>query len=171
MIKSSINITSTTQLVIDQEDDDRNDDSSNTMYIWEKKSEFTAFTDEEFNLNSAIQNDREKLKKAKLRRTAPAIRRGLIRFLFVALDCSSSSNERDFRPSRIQVCKNNIKTFIFDYFDQNPISQLGDYNCLCSVLIITALSLSIDRSVCIYISRHSSLLLFVRFVSDEKSFG
>jgi transcription initiation factor TFIIH subunit 2 len=53
------------------------------------------------------------------------VRRGLIRFLVVVLDCSESMNQRDMRPSRMEVVAQVVKTFIDNFFDQNPISQLA----------------------------------------------
>ena len=52
-------------------------------------------------------------------------RRGLIRYLVVAVDCSSSSADRDFRPSRLEACKAAAGQFFVEFFDQNPISQLS----------------------------------------------
>jgi len=41
------------------------------------------------------------------------------------LDCSESMNQRDMRPSRMEVVAQVVKTFIDNFFDQNPISQLA----------------------------------------------
>lgn len=54
-----------------------------------------------------------------------AIRRGLIRYLLIAIDCSKASAETDYKPCRLQVSKSCVKKFITDYFDQNPISQVS----------------------------------------------
>jgi transcription initiation factor TFIIH subunit 2 len=53
-----------------------------------------------------------------------AVRRGLIRYLVLAIDCSASASEKDFRPNRIMATKAACERFILQYFDQNPISQL-----------------------------------------------
>ena len=62
------------------------------------------------------------------RSSAPQLgscRRGLIRYLMLVVDCSSSSADRDFRPSRLEASKAAAGQFIVDFFDQNPISQLS----------------------------------------------
>eukprot|EP01036_Dinobryon_divergens_P031227 gene31227-40592_t len=55
------------------------------------------------------------------------IRRGLIRYMIVALDCSAAAGQMDvsYRPNRLETVKNSIQKFIIDFFDQNPISSLG----------------------------------------------
>ncbi len=54
-----------------------------------------------------------------------AVRRGVIRFLVLVIDCSLKMNERDMRPTRLGVALQVVSTFIDNYFDQNPISQLA----------------------------------------------
>ena len=54
-----------------------------------------------------------------------AVRRGVIRFLVLIVDCSEKMNERDMRPHRLGVTMQVVKTFIDNFFDQNPISQLA----------------------------------------------
>jgi len=53
------------------------------------------------------------------------VRRGIIRHLFVVLDLSLSMEEKDLPPSRIELSAQLLEEFIMEYFDQNPISQLG----------------------------------------------
>jgi transcription initiation factor TFIIH subunit 2 len=54
-----------------------------------------------------------------------AVRRGVIRFLVLVIDSSEKMNERDMRPTRLSVTQKVVSTFIDNYFDQNPISQLA----------------------------------------------
>jgi hypothetical protein len=83
-----------TSLEREQEDDDT---GHHTVYQWEKsiaawneaEGEDEDLINQELLSHRAL--EREKLRKAKLRRITPSIRRGLIRFLFIALDCSSSA--------------------------------------------------------------------------------
>lgn len=58
------------------------------------------------------------------RYVSEAVRRGLIRYLVLAIDCSTSAAEKDYRPNRIMAMKAACEKFILQYFDQNPISQL-----------------------------------------------
>jgi len=49
--------------------------------------------------------DRARSNRAKQQRVTQSIRRGLIRYLVVCLDCSSSSAEKDYRPCRLETAK------------------------------------------------------------------
>ncbi|CAO3629399.1 unnamed protein product [Cunninghamella echinulata] len=53
------------------------------------------------------------------------IQRGIIRHVFLILDLSEAMNEKDLRPSRVELTLTYVQQFITEYFDQNPISQLG----------------------------------------------
>jgi transcription initiation factor TFIIH subunit 2 len=57
-------------------------------------------------------------------RVNEAVRRGLIRYMVLAIDCSATAAEKDYRPNRITAMKIACERFIFHFFDQNPISQL-----------------------------------------------
>ena len=63
--------------------------------------------------------------RAALPSAGGSCRRGLIRYLVLAVDCSASCSDRDFRPSRLEACKAAAGQFCLDFFDQNPISQLS----------------------------------------------
>ena len=54
-----------------------------------------------------------------------AVRRGVIRFLVLVVDCSENMNQRDMRPMRLSCAHQVVSEFIENYFDQNPISQLA----------------------------------------------
>lgn len=68
---------------------------SDTVYKWEQGTSAWNDTDGDNlalnQLNTLRTQERERLNKAKLRRITPSVRRGLIRFLFIALDCSASA--------------------------------------------------------------------------------
>ena len=49
--------------------------------------------------------DRARSNRAKQQRVTQSIRRGLIRYLVVCLDCSLSSAEKDYRPCRLETAK------------------------------------------------------------------
>ncbi|KOB79061.1 Btf [Operophtera brumata] len=65
-------------------------------------------------------------RKAAARRQGP-VRLGMMRHLLVAIDCSEAMNSQDLKPSRnfnnfwFQL----FEKFIEEFFDQNPLSQLG----------------------------------------------
>lgn len=54
-----------------------------------------------------------------------SIKRGMIRYLYLAIDLSKAMSEGDMRPSRLAVTLRMVQDFIANYFDQNPLSQLG----------------------------------------------
>eukprot|EP00004_Rigifila_ramosa_P011979 TRINITY_DN2571_c5_g1_i1.p1 TRINITY_DN2571_c5_g1~~TRINITY_DN2571_c5_g1_i1.p1 ORF type:complete len:435 (-),score=94.20 TRINITY_DN2571_c5_g1_i1:23-1177(-) len=53
------------------------------------------------------------------------LRRGMLRHMFVVFDNSASIQLTDLHPSRLKVAVAMLETFINEFFDQNPISQLG----------------------------------------------
>lgn len=53
------------------------------------------------------------------------IQRGIIRHLFLIIDLSEAMNEKDLRPSRVELSLTYAQQFVIEFFDQNPISQLG----------------------------------------------
>jgi len=95
---------------------------------WESSGvkSFVSTINEDAEGNLLIANeDREKSRRARLKRTSQAVRRGLIRYLLVAVDCSSAAAEKDFSPSRLAVCRGAVSKFVLEFYDQNPISSLA----------------------------------------------
>lgn len=54
-----------------------------------------------------------------------AIQRGIIRHIFLLLDLSTAMLDRDLRPSRLDLMLSYSQDFVTEFFDANPISQLG----------------------------------------------
>ncbi|EEP79229.1 suppressor of stem-loop protein 1 [Uncinocarpus reesii 1704] len=59
-----------------------------------------------------------------LRDTTP-LQRGIIRHLILVLDLSIAMTEKDLRPTRYLLTLRFAQEFVLEYFEQNPISQLG----------------------------------------------
>ena len=59
-----------------------------------------------------------------LKDTTP-LQRGIIRHLILILDLSTAMTEKDLRPTRYLLTLRYAKEFVVEYFEQNPISQLG----------------------------------------------
>lgn len=59
-----------------------------------------------------------------LRDTTP-LQRGIIRHLILVLDLSQSMAEKDIRPTRYLLALRYAQEFVIEFFEQNPISQLG----------------------------------------------
>lgn len=103
------------------------DGDNGVTYAWESSMKRTWETVREDNEGNIITSniDKERSKRAKLLRLTSSVRRGLIRYLVLFLDCSLSSRENDFKPTRFDTIKKVSEKFILDYYDQNPISQLS----------------------------------------------
>jgi transcription initiation factor TFIIH subunit 2 len=54
-----------------------------------------------------------------------AVKKGLIRFLFVIVDLSSAMRQTDFKPTRSDFVVNEVSDFIKSYFAQNPLSYIS----------------------------------------------
>ena len=59
-----------------------------------------------------------------LKDTTP-LQRGIIRHLLLVLDLSDAMSEKDLRPTRYLLTLRYTISFITEFFEQNPISQLG----------------------------------------------
>eukprot|EP01138_Halocafeteria_seosinensis_P002155 gb/GECG01002205.1/.p1 GENE.gb/GECG01002205.1/~~gb/GECG01002205.1/.p1 ORF type:complete len:528 (+),score=64.81 gb/GECG01002205.1/:1-1584(+) len=53
-----------------------------------------------------------------------AIRRGMIRFVVIVLDLSDAMSATDLMPSRLSVVLSNLKDFLREFSDQNPLAQM-----------------------------------------------
>ncbi|OON20183.1 transcription factor ssl1, partial [Opisthorchis viverrini] len=53
------------------------------------------------------------------------VRLGMMRHLFLIIDMSSAMQVQDLKPTRLVCTLRAVAEFVRDYFDQNPISQLG----------------------------------------------
>ena len=54
-----------------------------------------------------------------------AIRRTIIRHLILVLDLSASMLDRDMRPTRFSLTLQYAREFVLEWFDQNPLGQMG----------------------------------------------
>ncbi|MCJ1307282.1 hypothetical protein MMC25_000928 [Agyrium rufum] len=64
-------------------------------------------------------------KRKRLLKDTTPLQRGIIRHLVLVLDLSHSTLEKDLRPSRYLLSIRYAMEFVHEYFEQNPISQLG----------------------------------------------
>ncbi|XP_047503667.1 general transcription factor IIH subunit 2 [Pieris napi] len=63
-------------------------------------------------------------RKAVTQRRGP-VRLGMMRHLLVAIDCSEAMSSQDLKPTRFLCTLKLLEKFIEEFFDQNPLSQLG----------------------------------------------
>lgn len=76
-------------------------------------------------LEQLVQQMIESRKKKILKNPTTPFQRGIIRTLVVIIDGSLTMLEKDLRPNRFGAMLTYLQDFIVEFFDQNPISQLG----------------------------------------------
>nr|XP_043609149.1 general transcription factor IIH subunit 2 [Erigeron canadensis] len=122
-----------------QEDDDDEEEGGGNerdMEAWERaytdeRSWESLQEDESGNLrpidNQALHHAqyRRRLRSLSAASAASRIQKGLIRYLFLVIDLSRAAGEMDFRPSRMMVVAKQVEAFVREFFDQNPLSQIG----------------------------------------------
>lgn len=64
-------------------------------------------------------------KRRRLLRDTTPLQRGIIRHLMLVIDMSFAMTEKDLLPTRYHLTLNYAVMFVREYFEQNPISQLG----------------------------------------------
>ncbi|WEW56332.1 hypothetical protein PRK78_001775 [Emydomyces testavorans] len=76
-------------------------------------------------ISSTVEGLLEAGKRKRLLRDTTPLQRGIIRHLILVLDLSSAMSEKDLRPTRYLLTLRYAQEFVLEYFEQNPISQLG----------------------------------------------
>ncbi|KAG5949874.1 hypothetical protein E4U53_005676 [Claviceps sorghi] len=64
-------------------------------------------------------------KRRRLMRDTTPLQRGIIRHMILVLDMSFAMTEKDLLPTRYRLTVSYAVAFVKEYFEQNPISQLG----------------------------------------------
>lgn len=64
-------------------------------------------------------------KRKRLLRDTTPLQRGIIRHMILVLDMSFAMAEKDLLPTRYRLTVNYAVAFVKEFFEQNPISQLG----------------------------------------------
>ncbi|KAK3990872.1 TFIIH basal transcription factor complex p47 subunit [Cladorrhinum sp. PSN332] len=67
----------------------------------------------------------EREKRKRLMRDTTPLQRGIIRHVMLVLDMSLAMAEKDLLPNRYLLTLNYAVDFVREYFEQNPISQMG----------------------------------------------
>ncbi|KAI0051216.1 TFIIH basal transcription factor complex, subunit SSL1 [Auriscalpium vulgare] len=97
-------------------------------YAWEAnftRSWDTVQEDEGGSLQGAVEELMARGRRRRLLAPAAAIRRTIIRHLILLLDLSSAMMDRDMRPTRFDLTLEYAREFITEWFDQNPLGQVG----------------------------------------------
>lgn len=98
----------------------------NATRAWEKSKrtwETNLPEEDQDGLLSLTALEAEKRKRL-LRDTTP-LQRGIIRHLVLVLDMSFAMAEKDLLPTRYRLTLRYAAAFVREFFEQNPISQLG----------------------------------------------
>lgn len=106
----------------------KNDDKKSGGYSWEDQYQRTwdiVKDDDGQSLETIVQNMVESRKKKIMKNPSAPYQRGIIRTLIVIVDGSSIMSEKDLRPNRFAMTLDYLQEFVVEFFDQNPISQLG----------------------------------------------
>ncbi|OWO97613.1 hypothetical protein B2J93_8594 [Marssonina coronariae] len=106
---------------------DTNAGSSRRRAAWEdiQRSWDTVVENADGSINSAVEGLRDAGKRKRLLRDTTPLQRGIIRHFILILDLSFAMVEKDMRPTRYLLTLRYASEFITEYFEQNPISQLG----------------------------------------------
>lgn len=104
--------------------------TSSGAYAWEDEYQRTwdiVKEDEQGtkSLESLVQQMIEARKKKIMKNPTTPFQRGIIRTLILVIDGSLTMLEKDLRPTRFSVMISYLLDFVVEFFDQNPISQLG----------------------------------------------
>ncbi|KAL1463370.1 hypothetical protein WDU94_015125, partial [Cyamophila willieti] len=103
------------------------DNEDNKEYRWETGYEKTweaLEEDEDGLIESSIADIIEKSKR-KRHADKIGVRLGMMRHMNVILDCSEAMQDQDLKPTRHMCTLKLFEGFIEEFFEQNPISQLG----------------------------------------------
>lgn len=103
-------------------------DDEEKGYSWETEYERTwegIREDEHGLVSSSVEDIIHKAKRRRLENLPTNIRLGMMRHTFVIIDMSKSMGDQDLKPTRFKCCLKLLQKFIDEYFDQNPISQIG----------------------------------------------
>lgn len=76
-------------------------------------------------IDSVIAELIQKAKRKRQQDKTAQNRLGMMRHVFLIVDCTENMNGADLKPTRLLCTINLLEFFIQEFFDQNPISQMG----------------------------------------------
>lgn len=107
-------------------------------YTWTadyKRSWDAVQEDASGSITSAVEGLIEAGKRRRILKDATPVQRGIIRHVMLILDFSACMSESDLRPTRCELSVNYACDFVTEYYEQNPISQLGIVGMLDGIAI------------------------------------
>nr|GAT60526.1 predicted protein [Mycena chlorophos] len=102
--------------------------AADAAYTWEAaytRSWDTVQEDEAGSLQAAVEDWMARGRRRRLLAPEAPVRRTIIRHLVILLDLSTSMLDRDMRPTRFDLSLQYAREFIVEWFDQNPLGQIG----------------------------------------------
>ncbi|XP_044302431.1 general transcription factor IIH subunit 2 isoform X2 [Varanus komodoensis] len=81
--------------------------------------------DESGSLKATIEDILYKAKRKRNFEHHGQVRLGMMRHLYVVVDGSRTMEDQDLKPNRLTCTLKLLEYFVEEYFDQNPISQIG----------------------------------------------
>lgn len=81
--------------------------------------------DESGSLKATVEDILFQAKRKRVFESHGQVRLGMMRHLFVIIDSSRSMEDQDLKPNRLTSTLKLMEHFVEEYFDQNPISQIG----------------------------------------------
>uniref|UniRef100_A0A672YD93 General transcription factor IIH subunit n=1 Tax=Sphaeramia orbicularis TaxID=375764 RepID=A0A672YD93_9TELE len=81
--------------------------------------------DESGSLKATVEEILFQSKRKRVIESHGQVRLGMMRHLYVVIDCSRSMEDQDLKPNRLTSTLKLMEAFVEEYFDQNPISQVG----------------------------------------------
>ncbi|XP_039111980.1 general transcription factor IIH subunit 2 [Hyaena hyaena] len=81
--------------------------------------------DESGSLKATIEDILFKAKRKRAFEHHGQVRLGMMRHLYVVVDGSRTMEDQDLKPNRLTCTLKLLEYFVEEYFDQNPISQIG----------------------------------------------
>lgn len=97
-------------------------------YRWETGYEKTweaIREDDDGLIESSVEDIVQRARRRRLLEKKDNVRLGMMRHLYLVIDMSEAMLDQDLKPSRQIFTLKIVEGFINEYFDQNPISQLG----------------------------------------------
>ncbi len=97
-------------------------------YRWETGYEKTweeIREDERGLIASSIHDIIQRAKRKRQESKKKTNRLGMMRHIYILLDCSEAMGIPDLKPSRFVNALKMLQLFVEEFFDQNPISNLG----------------------------------------------
>ncbi|XP_056602502.1 general transcription factor IIH subunit 2 [Triplophysa dalaica] len=81
--------------------------------------------DESGSLKATVDDILFQAKRKRVFESHGQVRLGMMRHLFVVVDTSRTMEDQDLKPNRLTSTLKLMEYFVEEYFDQNPISQIG----------------------------------------------